>query len=211
MERNSSTTSQEYCDSRLGLIDIGFWSGIQITNQLAATLLSLYLKTDHPTLGLFDYDLFLTDLVNQRVRYCSRLLVSSILSWACVSWENHNSNGPELIIFIQQTYCYFNTEIVSIGDAFFNEANNLWQLEHSSDSLPTIAAAQLLSLRSIYNGNGNGRSYLKVGIGMAQRMGLFGLAEVDAATKSKENPDSWDRASSHTAWGAFNWAAYEPH
>lgn len=85
LEGSPPSSSEGYYDSRLSLLNIRFWSRINITNELAATLLSLYLETDHLNLGLFDYDLFLTDLVEHRSRYCSELLVSSILSWACVS------------------------------------------------------------------------------------------------------------------------------
>lgn len=94
-----------------------------------------------------------------------------------------------------------------MGDAFFDEASNLWKHEHASDSLPNIAAAQLMSLRSIYSAHSNGYSYLKSGIGMAQRMGLFGLAKYDAGGHNFKKPDFWELACSHTAWGAFNWAA----
>ena len=96
---------------------------------------------------------------------------------------------------------------MSIGDAFFDEANNLWQFDHLSDSLPTIAAAQLLSLRSMYNGSGNKNFYQKQSIGMAQRMGLFGLASYKNPIEYIEDPESWENASAHTAWGAFNLAA----
>lgn len=73
------------CDSRLELLDISSWSQVAITSERAAALISLYLETDHPTLGFFDADLFLADLIHVRMRHCSPLLVSAILSWACVS------------------------------------------------------------------------------------------------------------------------------
>lgn len=98
LEGSSPSSSERYYDSRLSLLNIRFWSRIQITNELAATLLSLYLEADHLTLGFFDYDLFLTDLVDHRARYCSELLVSSILSWACVSEGSCSHNGPQLIV-----------------------------------------------------------------------------------------------------------------
>jgi hypothetical protein len=74
----------EYVDERLDLLQIGYWIGTDIANPVAAGLISLYLKTDHPTLGLFDSGLFLDDLVARRSRFCSPLLVCSILVWAYV-------------------------------------------------------------------------------------------------------------------------------
>lgn len=93
----------ECCDARLQLLEISNWTSAPVSNALAATLISLYLKVDHPTLGLFDDDLFLADLIRNRPRYCSRLLVSSILVWACVSSPGriaahppsaHNASSP---------------------------------------------------------------------------------------------------------------------
>jgi hypothetical protein len=92
-----------------------------------------------------------------------------------------------------------------MSDSFFEEGKVLWEYEQTSDSLPTAAAAQLLSLSSIYNGHDGGLPYLRVGIEMAQRMGLFGIGESTAASAGHEGrPDHWVRATSHTAWGVFN-------
>ncbi|PWI64680.1 hypothetical protein PCL_08689 [Purpureocillium lilacinum] len=179
--QSDPAASTVYCDSRLALLDISCWTALAITNELAAALLSLYLETDHPTLGFFDADLFLTDLIERRVRYCSPLLVSAVLSWACPG-------------------------AAFLGDAFFKEAHSLWHREQAIDSLPTIAAAQLLSLGSIYNGYDGGFPYLTIGTQMAQRMGLFGLPQnMSTPTVHGKAPEHWTRASSHTAWGTFNW------
>jgi len=80
-----SMNQSRYCDPRLEELKIGYWSDVQITDEAAARLISLYLETDHPILGVFDADLFVTDLINNRPRYCSRLLVASVLSWSSVS------------------------------------------------------------------------------------------------------------------------------
>ncbi|POR32983.1 Nitrogen assimilation transcription factor nirA [Tolypocladium paradoxum] len=182
------TSPPAYCDPRLALINIGYWSRIKVTNELAATLVSLYLETDHPILGFFDPDLFLQDLVDCRARYCSPLLVSSVLSWACHAYSTSEPGAA------------------SMSDAFFDEADALWQHEQASDSLPTVAAAQLLGLSSIYNGNDGGLPYLHLGIQMAQRMALFGLPGFDASSAGHgKEPEHWCRARSHTAWGIFNW------
>lgn len=95
-----------------------------------------------------------------------------------------------------------------MSEAFFLEADALWQLEQRSDSLPTVAAAQLLSLASIYNGHDGGFPYLSQGIQMAQRMSLFGIPDLGATSalpRHEPEPERWARARSHTAWGVFNW------
>lgn len=98
--------------------------------------------------------------------------------------------------------------------AFLAEANVLWEYEQARDSLPTLAAAQLLNLNSIYNG-GNGLPYLSAGSHMAQRMGLFGNFRTrkpvpvgHKLTSSTEDMEDWERAVAHTAWGVYNCVAY---
>lgn len=69
----------ELCDERLRALDISFWTSVDVANDFAARVISLYLETDHPLLGLFDPDLFITDLVEHRPRYCSAFLVNALL------------------------------------------------------------------------------------------------------------------------------------
>jgi hypothetical protein len=89
----TSTTSfvpraPKYCDARLHDLNISFWTRVPISDELAANAISTYLETDHPITGFFDVDLFLTDLVDHRLRYCSSFLVSSFLSLVCVSLKH---------------------------------------------------------------------------------------------------------------------------
>lgn len=73
------------CDERLEELNIGFWTSVPIASDLAAKVISLYLETDHSLLGPFDPTLFMEDLVHCRTNYCSKLLVSTIMYWSCVS------------------------------------------------------------------------------------------------------------------------------
>lgn len=74
------------CDARLYELDIGAWTKVDISSDLAARCISLYLETDHPLLGHFDPDLFLSRLAgDDEGDYCSPLLVNALLFWACVS------------------------------------------------------------------------------------------------------------------------------
>jgi len=81
----TSLASKQYCDSRLESLNIGYWSKVPVSDEVAASLISFYIQTDHNILGLFDADLFLQDLIECRQRFCSPFLVSAILSYACVS------------------------------------------------------------------------------------------------------------------------------
>ena len=75
----------QLCDSRLRKLNIRNWTNVDIDNDLAAKCISLYLETDHPLLGHFDAELFVSHLIlEQSSDYCTPLLVNSLLYWACV-------------------------------------------------------------------------------------------------------------------------------
>ena len=94
---NPSASLDSYshlCDQRLNHIRILSWTQVPISNDLAARLISFYLTVDHPILGLFDADLFLGDLVAHKTEFCCPLLLSAVLSFACVCRQD--SNPPPL-------------------------------------------------------------------------------------------------------------------
>jgi hypothetical protein len=73
-----------YYDKRLAKLNIEFWTTIRVASHYAASAISLYLETDHPVFGLFDAELFITDLIACKFKYCSPFLVSSLLAFASV-------------------------------------------------------------------------------------------------------------------------------
>lgn len=84
MAEDETLPLKPLCDDRLHQLDIGFWTKVEISNELAAQAISLYLETDHPLLGHFDPDLFLTDLICKKYQFCSSVLVNALLYWASV-------------------------------------------------------------------------------------------------------------------------------
>lgn len=74
-----------YCDPRLHQLEIGYWTRVPISNELAAGAISMFLETNHPVLGFFDADVFLNDLIDHKLQFCSAFLVHALLSYACVS------------------------------------------------------------------------------------------------------------------------------
>ena len=76
------------CDERLHGLRLDRWSCVPVDSGFAASAISLYLESEHPLFGFFDPDLFLTDLLAGRSRFCSPLLVSSVMHRACVSRSN---------------------------------------------------------------------------------------------------------------------------
>lgn len=71
-------------DNRLWKVKIRYWTTVPVTDRLAAELFSTFLEVELPVYGFFDPDLFVRDLVMQDMRFCSSLLVNSVLFWASV-------------------------------------------------------------------------------------------------------------------------------
>jgi hypothetical protein len=82
---NTGHSNRLYCDSRLNRLNIGYWTKIPISNELAARVISNYFETDHLIFACIDADLFVADLVDLKPDYCTPLLLSSLMALACVS------------------------------------------------------------------------------------------------------------------------------
>lgn len=62
------------------------WTTVTDDDELVSHLVSLYFCWDYPVHCFFDRQLFLADMVSGRERFCSKLLVNTLLSYACVSY-----------------------------------------------------------------------------------------------------------------------------
>ncbi|KAI1313725.1 hypothetical protein F5Y03DRAFT_106137 [Xylaria venustula] len=195
---DSQEQSGKYCDERLQYLNVGFWTDMRLSNDLAAKIISIYIKTDHPLLGLFDTHLFITDLVNQRTRYCSRFLFHAVMYLGC------------------QMYSSFDQSAIQYASGFCRIAEALWKVE--KDSYTAMAGAILLSISLMGHGkNHDVLHYASDGLKMGTRLGLFRGDTRRAATNANQPPvgsdsgvmmdgdDSELSAKSHAAWGVFNW------
>ncbi|OTA60803.1 hypothetical protein K449DRAFT_406281 [Hypoxylon sp. EC38] len=157
-----------------------------VTNDFAARVISLYMTTDHPLLGLFSPYLFITDLVNQRDRFCSRFLFHALMYLGC------------------QTYSVFDKDSMEYAVEFCDEAEKLWKEEHGS--YLTMAGAVLLSLSLI----GSGRDhtvllYATQAMKMGERLGLYNVAEASALRLDVNTSEDDRKTGCYAAWGTFNW------
>ncbi|KAG5974960.1 hypothetical protein E4U55_007947 [Claviceps digitariae] len=181
------------CDARLSKLNIRHWTSVDISDDLAARCISLYLQTDHPLLGHFDPELFVSHLISEEHEYCSALLINSMLYWAC------------------QMYSAIDHQTDSLATEFCAEAESLWMSEREvgRDSTLTLAAAEFLCMG--YLGQGRDHAvlkYLAEATNMAGRMGLFSS---EAQTGNRETSDFVNltgapkAAYMYAAWGVFNW------
>ncbi|KAI0115227.1 hypothetical protein F4814DRAFT_449059 [Daldinia grandis] len=177
-------------DDRLKGVNFGSWTPVPITNELAATLISLYLEIDHPWCPLFDADLFLNDCLQGKTHFCSALLINALLGWTC------------------QSYSSLQPEATAYTIAFESEAERLWQVEKFTNTLTAAAAAQFLNSTSASRGRDDfANQCLDEGIQMGKRMGLFGVSSENASALTwLDHHQDWLRAACHTSWGIFSCA-----
>ncbi|GKT83957.1 hypothetical protein Ct61P_01807 [Colletotrichum tofieldiae] len=178
-------------DERLHLVNITQWTPIPISKQLAINLISQYLENDYTIFPLFNADLFVRDLVDERHCFCSPFLVNSILSWAF------------------QTYRPFNTETVEVSRKFFAQAQEDFSCLTQHNTLSVVAALQISAMSSIMYGEDDlGLQLLQDSVGLGSLMGLFNISsQAESANIWLNDSEDWVRSASYTAWGVYNWVS----
>ncbi|KAI0391177.1 hypothetical protein F5Y17DRAFT_468381 [Xylariaceae sp. FL0594] len=183
-----SEQEPHYCDDRLHNLRREFWTDIDISSDRVARAISLYIRTDHPLLGLFNPSLFIADLVNQETHYCSRFLFHSLMYLAC------------------QMYSAFDRDMADYADQFRRAAEKFWEAEE--DSYSAMAGAVLMSIALM--GHGVDHAVLRFSmkaLDMGQRLELLKPADQltgHEPSKVAANEDALS-AKCYAAWGTFNW------
>lgn len=72
-------------DRLLQDLNIRFWTDVPIAGSFAAHALASYITLEHCIAGSFHPTLFIDDLILCKQRFCSRLLLNSVMYYACVS------------------------------------------------------------------------------------------------------------------------------
>ncbi|KAG5917887.1 hypothetical protein E4U61_002233 [Claviceps capensis] len=191
-EKGTAIGDVTLCDPRLSKLNIRHWTSVDISDDLAAKCISLYLQTDHPLLGHFDPELFVSSLISKEHEYCSSLLINAMLYWAC------------------QMYSAIDPQTDGLATAFCVEAEILWTAERElgHDSTLTLAAAEFLCMGYLGQGRDHAvLTYLAEATGMAGRMGLFS-SEAQGSSETRTFPHLTGAAKAahmYAAWGIFNW------
>ncbi|KAI0435589.1 hypothetical protein F4803DRAFT_567533 [Xylaria telfairii] len=178
----------DYYDARLQYLHVGFWTDMRVSSDFAARVISLYLRTDHPLLGLFNSHLFITDLVSKRTDYCSRFLFHALMYLGC------------------QMYSAFDENAMQYATGFCQVAEALWKTE--KDSYSSMAGAILLSISLMGHGKDHAvLSYATDAMKIGTRLGLF--SDIQPPTGAYRSDaymiDNDMSAQCHAAWGVFNW------
>lgn len=175
-----------YCDKRLHFLQVDFWTDVDVTNDFAARVISLYITTDLPVLGLFSPRLLIDDLVNQQSTFCSRFLFHSLMYLGC------------------QMYSAFDKSAMQHATKFFEEAEKLFKEEKRT--YLTMAGTVLLSISLIANGRDHAvLSYATQAMKIGQELGFFGIDGAPNAIMNENMSKKEMKARCYAAWGAFNW------
>jgi Fungal specific transcription factor domain len=168
------------------------WTRVTANNAFIHHLMSLYFCWEYPTFATLSKEQFLDDYLYGRRRYCSSLLVNSMLALA-----SRFSDQPEARADRN------NSE--TVGDHFFKEAKRLLALE-KLPSLTTIQALGLMSLREASCGRENmSMSYSYLSMEMTKKLELHLIEEGNNSPKfSREELE----VRSATAWGSFTLEKY---
>lgn len=158
------------------------WTDVTSDAKLVQHLLSLYFCWEYPIFTLLSKEHFIEDFQAGRPRFCSSMLVNSLLALGC-----RFSRLPASRLNPSDPY--------TSGDHFFEESRKLSLQEEDHHNVTTIQALGIMSIREASCGrDAEARRYAGQSIRLAVDMGFH--------EDSDDTGDDTD-VSRATFWGAF--------
>ena len=165
------------------------WTTVTSDIEVVKHLLALYFCWEYPIFASLSKEHFLEDFRQGNPRYCSPLLVNSLLALAC-RWSDRSSARSDL------------EQSVPTGDDFFAEALKLFEAEEDHRELTTIQALGIMSIREASCGRvSEGIYFSGQSMRLAIEMGLHLEAEDGSQSKVADADEAVRGA---TFWGAFS-------
>ncbi|CZR59534.1 uncharacterized protein PAC_09428 [Phialocephala subalpina] len=167
---------------------VGAWTNVTADSELINHLLEAYFSWSHPLYLLFSEELFYHGMRDNKPKYCTPLLVNSILAIGC-HWSDRvearaDPNDPS-----------------TTGDHFFAEAKRLLAQNDNTTSLTIVQALGLMSLRQAMNNHdSSGRRYVAQMMSMAVELGLHLSSSAPAGGNFTPSEIAARRV---TFWGCF--------
>ncbi|XEU94964.1 hypothetical protein FSHL1_000248 [Fusarium sambucinum] len=162
------------------------WTTVSKDDELLREILRRYFTSVYVFLPFFHMDYFLYDMARGRRRFCSSLLVNTILAAGCRACpqipDRHDFCNPSLLQY-----------------KFLSEARRLRELSDGESTITGVQADMILNLEHGMNGQDKlGFSLCVAAVATAQRLGLF---DDYPATLSKASRT----VRTITAWALFAW------
>jgi Fungal specific transcription factor domain len=168
------------------------WTRVSDNKAFIEHLLSLYFCWEYPTFATVSKEHFLDDFSHGRRRYCSSMLVNSMLALACRFCDQPEARADP-------------NNSDTAGDHFFEEAKQSLALD-SSPNITTVQALGLMSLREASCGRESmSMLYSHQSMKMSMAMDLH-LDNVGHNNQKFTKEELEVRAA--TAWGCFTLEQY---
>lgn len=166
------------------------------------------MTTEHLAIGIFDPDLFIGDLVEQRPRYCSSFLVHAVLCYAVVGLKQ-TMRFKKTLTKKQQPFATVRPDALALGFAFWTAGNDLWQAHQGPATMLDIAALQLMIYCATTMGlDKEGQKLVKACGEATEQTGLCRVVLPAASDPEQRLSSDEMRFMAHIAWGRFIAARY---
>ncbi|KAI9374325.1 hypothetical protein BJX61DRAFT_551505 [Aspergillus egyptiacus] len=164
-----------------------------VDDETASHLLSLYFAWENPTWQLIDQDLFVRDLEHGRRRFCSSLLVHTLLFFGCSFSYNFDRitdrRGEK-----------------TLGEALYAAIQRLWLQEKDTVDLPTAQSSILIGLLCCTFGIDKiGTKYILHGAELSARLGIHKAdSPYFSRDVSDDDPTAISNCQKLVSWAIFD-------
>ncbi|KAL4880522.1 hypothetical protein BJY04DRAFT_207970 [Aspergillus karnatakaensis] len=156
-QRNNAPELSEAPPIRI--TSIRYWTSL-VDDDVASHLLSLYFTWENPTWQLVDQTMFVNDLQHGRARFCSSLLVHTLLFYGCSFSFNLNRITDR-------------REEKVLGEKLYAAIQRLWAQERETSDLPTMQSCILIGLLCCTFGIDKiGTQYIMRGAELSDRLNI---------------------------------------
>ncbi|KAL4820614.1 hypothetical protein BDW67DRAFT_152765 [Aspergillus spinulosporus] len=170
---------------------IRHWTSL-VDDDVASHLLSFYFTWENPTWQLIDQKLFVHDLEHRRTRFCSSLLVHTLLFFGCSFSYNLDRITDR-------------REEKMLGEKLYAAVQRLWLQEKESTDLPTVQASILIGLLCCTFGIDKlGTSYIIHGAELGAR---YNIDKTDCpyfSCDDDDNPTTILNSQKLVSWAIFD-------
>ncbi|GAA85248.1 C6 transcription factor [Aspergillus luchuensis IFO 4308] len=188
---DTQQTGASSIEDILNVSNIQSWTDL-VDNTTASHLLSLFFAWENPTWRLVDQEMFIRDLESGSKRFCSSLLVHTLLFFGCSS-SYHLGRITD------------RREEKALGKKLYSALQHLWQSEKDDAGLPTAQSSIMIGLLCCTFGIDRlGTRYIMHGAQLSRQLGLHRESAPYFATDVEADVGSLSRCHKFVACGVFD-------
>ncbi|PWY96555.1 hypothetical protein BO94DRAFT_561983 [Aspergillus sclerotioniger CBS 115572] len=194
--RSNAATNSLVDTPLVQVSNIQLWTDL-VNNTTASHLLSLYFAWENPTWHLVDQEMFVRDLEAGRKKFCSSLLVHTLLFFGCVNATASSSYHLGRITDRREEKV--------LGKKLYSALQHLWQSEKDDAGLPTAQSSIMIGLLCCTFGIDRlGTRYIMHGAQLSRDLGLHRESTPYFSTDVDADVDVMSRCHKFVACGVFD-------